>query len=317
MKNLAARTARAGCVLGILLVFLALGFLVPGGRAQASHERTLRLATDTTPLIEGVLGVLLPAFESEANISVRVVSKNPGAVIRDGEEGLVDVLLIPAMERDEAFIAQGFGAYRLDVMTNSYILVGPASDPAAVAGTRSIVRAFEKIALSESRFVALGDDGGIHTLEQEIWRLSGRPLETSSHAWVIDGSLDSVLYQHPEDSATWYSSMRSDLDTVLLLAEKERAYTLTDRGTYLKYKVGRKESLKLQILQESDPLLTSRYAVIPVSPVRHPNVNFRDAESFAKWLAGPKAQELIRNYRFEGQAALKPGFPPQALNVFQ
>ena len=293
-------------VSGLFLFLLVLGLAVPG---WSSHQRILRLGTTADTAGSGLLDILIPEFEREASARVDVVLKDTEGLILEGREGNLDVLLMHARDQEENFLAEGFGAYRIEVMSSNFVLVGPPADPAAVRGGQSVARAFEKIALSESPFVSRGDDSTTHQREQEIWRLSGRPLRTSSSFGVRNGRLASVSFQHPDGGGTWFWSAGGDMSKALLEAETKQAYTLTDRGTFLKYKLGRSQGLVLEILLDGDPLLDNPYAVIPVNPARNPGVNYDDGNRLAHWLAGPRAQQLIRSFRFQGQSAFTPASP--------
>jgi tungstate transport system substrate-binding protein len=98
----------------------------------------------------------------------------------------------------------------------------------------------------------------------------------------------------------------------LTYADEKGAYTLTDRGTYLKYKLGRKEGLDLEILCQGDPRLFNPYGIIPLNPKRHPHVKFLLADRLAKWLVSEKAQGLIAQYKIEGRQAFFPDAMPEA-----
>lgn len=298
--------SRPGSGLVLVLCLLLLG--LPGS-GWSSHQRTLRLGTTADTVGSGLLDVLIPEFEREAKARVAVVLKDTEGLLVDGREGYLDVLLTHAPDQERDFLAAGFGAYRIEVMSSDFVLVGPQRDPAGVSGGRSAARAFEKIALSESPFVSRGDVSPTHLREQEIWRLSGRPLEEASGFGTRNGRLTTLRFQHPRGLGTWFSSVGGTMSKTLLEAETRQAYTLADRGTFLKYKLGRSQGLKLEILLEGDPLLRNPYAVIPVNPVRHPAVNSDDGNRLARWLAGPRGQHLIRNYRFQGQPAFTPAFP--------
>lgn len=73
------------------------------------------------------------------------------------------------------------------------------------------------------------------------------------------------------------------------IASEKRAYTLTDRGTYLAQSSG----LDLAVICEDDPLLQNHYSVMLVNPAKHPRVHSDAARKFADFLVSPKTQQRI------------------------
>jgi tungstate transport system substrate-binding protein len=213
---------------------------------------------------------------------------------------------VHAKAREEKFVAEGYGAYRLAVMHNDFVIVGPAADPAAIRGSGDVAVALRKIASSESRFISRGDDSGTHTKEQELWKATGLVVKTESTQIIKKGKKQSISFQHPEGLGKWYFSIGQGMGKTLTYAEEKQAYTITDRGTYLKYKLGRKQGLDLEILCEGDERLFNPYGIIPVNPQKFSHVKFEWADNFAKWLTSPKAQAVIAEYRIEGQQAFFP-----------
>ncbi len=281
----------------------------PGGEADS---RMIKMATTTSTENSGLLDVLLPQFTRETGIRVKVLAKGTGAAIRDGEDGNVDIIFVHAKKREEKFLADGYGAYRLGVMHNDFVILGPASDPAKIRGMREAAAALRRIAGARSRFVSRGDDSGTHTKEQELWMATELPLTTETTEIIKKGKRRSLFFRHPGGLGHWYFSIGQGMGKVLTYAEEKQAYTLSDRGTYLKYKYGRKRGLDLEILCEGDPDLYNPYGIIPVNPEKHPHVRFEPADILAKWLVSAKAQTLISNYRIEEQRAFFPDAIPDA-----
>jgi len=269
-------------------------------------EKIIKMSTTTSTENSGLLDLLLPIFTRDSGIQVKVFAKGTGAAIRDGMDGNVDIIFVHAKAREEKFVADGYGAYRLAVMHNDFVIVGPAADPAAIRGSGDVVVALRKIAGAEARFISRGDDSGTHTKEQEIWKATGLVLTTESTQIIKKGKKKSVSFQHPEGLGKWYFSIGQGMGKTLTYAEEKQGYTITDRGTYLKYKLGRKQGLDLEILSEGDQRLFNPYGIIPIDPKKYPHVKFEWADNFAKWLTSPKAQALIAEYRIQGQQAFFP-----------
>ena len=284
---------------------LVVTLFVASGTTRAA-EKFIKMSTTTSTENSGLLDVLLPVFNTDTGIQVKVFAKGTGAAIRDGMDGNVDVIFVHAKESEEKFVADGYGAYRLGVMHNDFVILGPAADPAGIDGMRDAAMGLRKIAGNRAMFVSRGDDSGTHTKEQELWKATGLHLTTETVEMVKDRTKQRFFSQHPEGLGEWYFSIGQGMGRTLAYAEEKQAYTLADRGTYLKYKFGRKEGLDLNILCEGDPKLCNPYGIIPISPKKHPHVKFEWADRFAKWLVSPKAQGLIARYKIERQQVFFP-----------
>ncbi|MBN1905363.1 MAG: substrate-binding domain-containing protein [Deltaproteobacteria bacterium] len=275
--------------------------------ALASGEDNLiTMSTTTSTENSGLLDVLLPAFTADTGIKVKVIAKGTGAAVKDGMDGNVDVIFVHARELEDRFVAEKYGAYRLDVMHNDFIILGPANDPAAVRGIKEASFALKKVAEKGAVFISRGDDSGTHIKEQEIWNASGVKMKSKMMEIVSNGKKKNISYTYPEGNGEWYYSIGQGMGKTLTYAEEKQAYTLTDRGTYLKYKYGRAEGLDLEIMVEGDPDLFNPYGIIPVNPEKYPHLKFKQADIFAKWLVSEKGQKIIADYKIEGREAFFP-----------
>jgi tungstate transport system substrate-binding protein len=292
-------------VLALCAVFLLCGL-------SFGEEKILKMSTTTSTENSGLLNVLLPAFKKDTGIDVKVFAKGTGAAIRDGIDGNVDVLFVHDKPREEKFVADGFGTKRYPVMHNDFVIVGPKKDPAGIKGMKDAAKAMAKIDQTKAGFVSRGDDSGTHAKEQELWRESGVPLEKKTTEVVRGGKKSSLSFEYPEGLGEWYYSIGQGMGKTLLFALEKQAYALTDRGTYLEYKFGRKEGLDLEILVEGDEKLFNPYGVIPVNPKKYPYVKYDLAEILAKWLVSPKGQALIADYKIQGHQAFYPDAIPGA-----
>ena len=293
----------------ILTVFF-LTCIIPGITIGA--DKLLTMSTTTSTENSGLLDVLLPQLEKDTGIQVKVIAKGTGAAIRDGMDGNVDIIFVHAKSREEKFVKDGYGAYRLGVMHNDFVIVGPDSDPAGIKGKRAAAEVLTVIGKSKARFISRGDDSGTHTKEQALWKATGLSLKTVTTEIIKKGKKRKVSFQHPVGLGKWYLSIGQGMGKTLTYAEEKQAYTLVDRGTYLKYKFGRKQGLDLEILCEGDPELYNPYGIIPVNPKKYSHVKFKLADRFAKWLVSPKAQGIIARYKIQGQQAFFPDAVPGA-----
>jgi len=262
---------------------LAVANEVPAVPAAPLAGGELILATTTSTRDSGLLDVLLPMFEEQTGVTVKMVAVGSGAALQMGEEGNADVLLVHAPKSELALMEKGFGKERLLVMHNDFILVGPSSDPAGIRGMTSATDAFQQIALAQSTFVSRGDDSGTNKSELAFWK----KLEIT-----------------PEGA--WYESTGSGMGDTLRVASEKIGYTYTDRATYLALK----DTLQLEVLVEGDPSLLNVYHVITVNPDTWPKVNYNAAVAFANFMVAPETQAVIGSFGVETYG--QPLFIPDA-----
>ena len=284
---------------GLILAALACGSAV-------AEEKAIKMSTTTSTQESGLLDVLLPALEKDTGITVKVIAKGTGAAIRDGVDGNVDVIFVHDRAREDAFVKDGYGTKRYAVMHNDFIIVGPASDKAAVKGVAEGADAVKKIAAAKATFISRGDDSGTHAKEQELWKASGLSLEDAVSTMEKDGKQVEVKSVHPAASSDWYLSVGQGMGKTLTIADEKQAYTIADRGTYIKYKFGREVPVNLEILCEGGSQLANPYGVIPVNPQKHPHVKAELAEQMAQWLVSAKGQQVIADYKLHGKQLFFP-----------
>jgi tungstate transport system substrate-binding protein len=233
-------------------------------------EQKLILATTTSTQDSGLLDYLLPMFEQETGVTVEVIAVGTGQALQLGVDGNADVLLVHARAKEDAFMANGDGIRREDVMHNDFVIVGPASDPAGIKSTQNVVAAFQQIAAQQAKFISRGDESGTNTKELAIWKKAAL-----------------------EPAGDWYVSAGQGMGEVLTMAKEKQAYTLSDRATYLAMT---KEGLDLAILYEGDPDLLNPYGVIAVNPAKNPNIKNDLASQFMDWIISLPVQEKISEF---------------------
>ncbi len=278
--------------------------------ADPGSEKILKMSTTTSTQASGLLDVLLPELKKDTGIEVKVIAKGTGAAIRDGMDGNVDVIFVHAKAREEKFVSEGYGTKRYAVMHNDFIILGPGNDPAGIKGMKDAAAALKKIALSQCKFISRGDDSGTHTKEQNLWQATGLEMKQDTRRIVKKGKAREVTFVHPAGIVKWYISIGQGMGKTITFTDEKQAYTLADRGTYIKYKLGRKEGLDLVVLCEGDSRLTNLYGVIPINPQKYPHVNYKTAMEFAKWLISAKGQRLIADYKLLGQQLFYPDAIP-------
>ncbi len=257
--------------LGLLLCCLA------GACACKPEPARLRLAATTSTRDTGLLDAILPAFEKQAGVRVDVISVGTGKALKLAEAGDVDVVLAHAREAEDAFMAAGHGARREDVMHNTFELLGPPDDPAAVKGLE-VTRALGLIA-GKAPFVSRGDDSGTHKKELALWRAAG-----GLRRW--EGYLETG----------------QEMGNTLIMANEKHAYTLSDRATWLAFK----KKVELVPLAPASDALKNHYGVIVVSPGKHPKVDAKHANALVDYLVSPRGQRAIRDFTVGGEQLFFP-----------
>lgn len=234
----------------------------------------LRLATTTSTENSGLLAELLPPFEQANKCQVDVIAVGTGKAIKLGENGDVDVVMVHARNKEDKFVADGYGVDRRDVMYNDFVILGPANDPAGIKEVIDVAAAMAKIAVTQSTFVSRGDDSGTHSREKQLWQAAGI---------TPDGD--------------WYLEAGRGMGEVIVMAGERQGYTLSDRGTYLAFL----EKTELQVVGEGDARLFNPYGVIMINPERHPHVNVALAKKFIDYLSSKQARSVITGYRRGGE----------------
>lgn len=284
-------------------VFIFAALFMVFGQSYAG-EAVLTMSTTTSTQASGLLDILLPEFEKDTGIKVKVIAKGTGAAIRDGIDGNVDVIFVHAKSREEKFVEDGYGTKRYAVMHNDFVIIGPQKDPAGIKGGANAAQALEKIAKANASFVSRGDDSGTHTKEQALWKQTDLKIIQTSTTIVKKGKKQDVSYEAPDGK--WYLSLGQGMGKVITYADEKNAYTLADRGTYIKYKFGRERAIDLDVLCEGDPQLNNPYGIIPINPKKHPHVKHDLAVKFSEWIVSEKGQALIGGYRVLGKQLFYP-----------
>ncbi len=293
------------------VLFFTVALLIFTTGAAIASDKVLKMSTTTSTQASGLLDVLLPVFKADSGIDVKVIAKGTGAAIRDGMDGNVDVIFVHAKAREEKFVQDGYGTKRYAVMHNDFIVIGPKADPAGVANTSDVSGGLKAIADQKAEFISRGDDSGTHTKEQFLWEKSGVKIVVNKKEIVKKGEKVPVEFTEPADSESWYRSIGQGMGKTLTYADEKGAYTMTDRGTYIKYKYGKTPPIELDIVSEGSDALANPYGVIPVNPEKFSHVQYELAKTFADWITSARGQKLIGNYRLIDKQLFYPDAIPQ------
>lgn len=245
----------------------------------ASAQEFITVASTTSTENSGLFGHILPIFQAETGIDVRVVSQGTGQALETGRRGDADVVFVHARAQEEAFVAEGYGVQRFDVMYNDFVIVGPADDPAGVRATDSAPAAMSAIAAASAPFASRGDDSGTHVAEQGLWAAAGI-----------------------EPAGAWYLSTGSGMGATLNTAAQVPAYALTDRGTWLSFQ----NRGPLEIVSQGDSVLFNPYGIMLVNPERHPHIKAEEGQAFIDWIVSDAGQQAIASFTVGGEQLFFP-----------
>lgn len=265
-------------------MFLPLGLLMFAllGLSAHAQNKFITVASTTSTEQSGLFKHLLPVFEKNSGVQVRVVALGTGQALDMARRGDADVVLVHDREAEEKFLADGFGMRRFDVMYNDFVLIGPQSDTAKIADGKDILAALAKIAASRAPFVSRGDKSGTHTAEQRVWKLAGIDPQAGR--------------------GSWYRETGSGMGPTLNTASAMNAYAFADRGTWLAFK----NRGELTVLVEGDQRLFNQYGVMLVNPTRHAHVKKELGQVFIDWLISAEGQNTIAGYKIGGNSLFVP-----------
>jgi tungstate transport system substrate-binding protein len=257
--------------------------------AAQAEDPFIVVQSTTSTENTGLFKYLLPIFKQKTGIDVRVVAVGTGQALKNAERGDGDVVLVHAKKAEEKFVADGFGVKRIPVMYNDFVVVGPDSDPAKVAGGKDTAAALKKIAEAKAPFASRGDDSGTHKAELALWQAAGVDVKAASGGW--------------------YRSTGSGMGATLNTASGMGAYALADRGSWISFK----NRGPLKIVVEGDPLLFNQYGVILVNQAKNPHVKVKEGQAFIDWLTGAEGQAAIKGFKIGGEQLFFPNAPQAEL----
>lgn len=248
----------------------------------AVAQQFITVASTTSTEQSGLFKHILPLFQQQSGIEVRVVALGTGQALDLARRGDADVVLVHAKTAEEEFVREGHGVRRFPIMYNDFVVIGPQSDPARIAGGADTLEALRKIAASSAPFVSRGDHSGTHIAELNLWTMAGIDIELKKGAW--------------------YRETGQGMGPALNTASSMNAYLLADRATWLAFK----NRGELAILVEGDKRLMNQYGVMLVNPDKHPSVKRAEGQAFVDWLVSPRGQAAIASYEIDGEQLFFP-----------
>jgi len=233
----------------------------------AAQSNTVILSTTTSTQDSGLLDLLVPMFEKKTGMTVKTISVGTGQALTLAARGEADVALVHAPSVERKYVEEGKMRNRRLVMYNDFVVIGPEDDPAKIKGAPRVADALKRIADTQSRFVSRGDKSGTHVLELGLWKQAGI-----------------------EPKGAWYIESGQGMGQTLGIANDRRAYTITDRGTWLAFQ----KRISLPILIEKDKPLLNIYSVMEINPANGPRVNVAGGKAFADFMVAPETQAVIK-----------------------
>ena len=259
-----AFTARRRVVIAVATALSLVLFSSP--RLDAQAKPSIILATTTSTQDSGLLDVLVPRFEKERGVDVKVIAVGSGAALRMAARGDADAVLVHAPSAERPYVESGDLIDGRGVMHNDFVIVGPGDDPAGIRRLKSIDAVMRAIA-ARGTFISRGDESGTHTQELALWAAA---------------RIDPRALPRREETG-------QGMGATLTVADQKRAYTMTDRGTYLSLR-GR---LGLTVVFQGDATLRNVYHAYAVNPARHPAVRRSEARAFIDFLVSAPIQRAI------------------------
>jgi len=249
-----------------------------------AQEKVLMMATTTSTDNTGLLDYLAPKFKEATGIELKWTATGTGKALKLGENCDVDILMVHEPSAEKKFVSHGFGVDRREIMYNDFVIIGPAADQAKIKG-KSIKDALQTIKAKQAVFVSRGDDSGTHKKELSLWKAADLPIPEKENWYVQTG--------------------QGMLATINIAAERD-GYSMTDRGTYIKYEDNLKGNPPLKILVQGDAVLLNQYSVIAINVTHCPKAKYNMAKQFIEWITGAEAQQLIKDFKLLGKQLFTP-----------
>jgi tungstate transport system substrate-binding protein len=272
---LSLRRAGRPCAVVPVTIAVVLAFLAGCGGGSGGNGTVTRtggpkdvvLATTTELRDSGLLDTLVPAFEASSDCSVTAEAHTARQALALGRSGAADVLLVDSPAAEERFMAAGDGTFRVPVLHDGFLLVGPRDDPAGAAkGGDDVVAALRAIAAAKARFLSRADGSGLDVAERAVWRRAGtRPAKP------------------------WYVEAHADMPHLLQRASKAKAYALADRATY----VALQQRLGMRVITQGGDQLLDPYSV---TVAERAGKRAACAKELAGWLDEPGTQSIIGSF---------------------
>ncbi|MBC16532.1 MAG: tungsten ABC transporter substrate-binding protein [Desulfovibrio sp.] len=263
-----------------LSLVLTLALTVP-----AMASKTLMMATTTSTANTGLLDELIvPLFQKDAGVEIKFVAVGTGKALKMAENCDVDVVLVHAPGAEKKYMDKGVLIDRKELMYNDFVIIGPAADPAGVKGM-NVTKALTTIKEKGAAFASRGDNSGTNKKEISLWKSAGMAV--------------------PEKES-WYVQTGQGMLPTINIANEKSGYTMTDRGTFIKYADNHDGNPPLVVLVEGDKVLFNQYSALAVNPKHCKDAQYDLAKQFIAWMATPETQKAIGEFKLLGKKLFIP-----------
>lgn len=247
--------------------------------------KTLMMATTTSTANTGLLDELIvPLFKKDTGIEIKFVAVGTGKALAMAENCDVDIVLVHAPGAEKDYINKGVLTDRTQLMYNDFIIIGPESDPAGVKGM-NVADALKTIAAKKAVFASRGDNSGTNKKELSLWKAAGMAVP---------------------DKEAWYVQTGQGMLPTITIATEKNGYTMTDRGTYIKYADTQGGNPPLKVLVEGDTVLFNQYSALTVAPKHCKDAQYELAKQYIAWMASPATQKAIGEFKLLGKKLFIP-----------
>jgi len=267
-----------------IISFVIVSIFSVVGCKDKQEDKVLMMATTTSTDNTGLLDYLSPELKKDTGITLKWIAVGTGKALQMGKNCDVDVLLVHDPDAEKEFMASGYGINRKELMYNDFVIIGPKDDPAGIK-KMTVVDAMKTIAEKKAVFTSRGDKSGTHALELKLWKTGA--MKTP-------------------DKESWYLQTGQGMIETIKVASEKNGYTITDRGTYIKYESSLKGNPPLVILVEEDAKLFNQYAAIDIDQTKCPKAKTGLAKEFIDWMSSSRGQELIKDFKLEGKQLFTP-----------
>ena len=242
-----------------------------------SYADSITIQSTTSTRDSGLYKYLLPKYPNFNDVQIKLIAVGTGQAIINAQNCDGNILIVHDKDREDKFMANGFGSSRYNIMYNDFVVVGPKKDAADIHGSKSISEVFSKIYSKKHIFISRSDSSGTHSAEKSIW--------------------DNIALDPTTSSGEWYLETGQGMGPSLNIAISLNGYIFSDRSSWLRF-----NNKRDHIILYSNPIeLKNSYSMILVNHDKCKNLDLKPARDLYDWLKTDVAASLINGYKINGQ----------------
>lgn len=262
------------CVLSLLMGMSFVACQAKTNQSTASNGgkgKEIVLATTTSTRDSGLLDELLPIYEKKSGNKVKVLALGTGAAIAEAQKGNADVLLVHDRKKEDAFIQEGYGLKRVDLMYNDFLVCADETVQGKFNGETDVLKIMKTVKDQQIPFVSRGDESGTHSFEKKLWAKAGSEVP---------------------DKESFYFSLGQGMSATLNVTGEKKGVTITDRATFL----ATRENTKLVEISQPSKDLVNQYGIIELNPEKVPLNNAAGGKDLMEFFLSKEAQDKINTF---------------------